>query len=53
MRSKRQEPRPLGVLPPPITEIMTLPVYKAGPAPPLRGMVTPAKPKAKRAGWIE
>jgi len=53
MRSKRQEPRPLGVLPPPITEMMTLPVYKAGPAPPSPGMATPAKPKVRRAGWIQ
>ena len=53
LRAKREEPRPLGVLPPPITEMMTLPVYKAGPAPPSPGMVTPAKPKARRAGWVE
>jgi hypothetical protein len=53
LRSKREEPRPLGVLPPPITEMMTLPVYKAGPAPPAPGMVTPSKPKARRAGWVE
>ena len=50
---KREEPRPLGIRPPPITEMMTLPVYQAGPAPPSPGMVTPAKPKARRAGWVE
>jgi len=31
--AKREEPRPLGVLPPPITETMTLPTSRAGPAP--------------------
>ena len=49
----RQELRLLGVRPPPITEMMALPVYKAGPAPPSPGMVTPAKPKARRAGWVD
>ena len=42
--AKREEPRPLGIRPPPITESMTLPVYQAGPAPPSPGMVTPAMP---------
>ena len=27
--------------------------YQAGPAPPAPGMVMPAKPKARRAGWVE
>ena len=50
---EREEALPLGIRPPPITEMMTLPIYKAGPAPPSPGMVTPAKPKARRPGWVE
>jgi hypothetical protein len=52
LRPKREEPRPLGVLPPPITETMTLPTYRAGPAPPQTGY-GPPPPKARRAGWVE
>ena len=48
---KREEPRPLGIHPPPITETMTLPVYQAGPLPPDRVGTPP--PKARRAGWVE
>ena len=49
--AKREEPRPLGIRPPPITETMTLPVYQAGPPPPSPGMVPPAMPiRRARAG---
>ena len=48
----KHEPKSLGVYPPPLDPAL-MPTFKGGP-PPLRGgMVPPAKPKAKRAGWIE
>ena len=49
---EREEPRPLGIRPPPITEMMTLPTYKAGPAPAQTGYGPPPR-KARRAGWVE
>ena len=50
--AKREEPRPLGVPPPPITEMMTLPVYQAGP-PPRQTGYGPPPPKARRTGWVD
>ena len=47
-----EEPRPLGVPPPPITEMMALPVYQAGPPPRQTGYGLPL-PKARRAGWVD
>ena len=52
LRAKREEPRPLGIKPPPITETMTLPTYRAGPAPAQTGYRPPPR-KARRAGWVE
>ena len=49
---EREEPRPLGIRPPPITETMTLPTYRAGPAPAQTGYRPPPR-KARRAGWVE
>ena len=46
------EPRSLGSGPPPITEMMTLPTFKGGPAPAQTGY-PPPKPKARRPGWVE
>lgn len=51
----KQKPTPLGSGPPPITETMTLPTFKAGPAPlgPQPVKPIPPKPKAQRPGWVE
>ena len=46
------EPRSQGSGPPPITETMTLPKFKGGPAPAQTGYPSP-KPKARRPGWVE
>jgi hypothetical protein len=49
---EREEPRPLGIKPPLITETMTLPTYSAGPAPAQTGYGPPPR-KARRPGWVE
>ena len=49
--SNKEEPTPLGIVPPCITETMTLPTYTAGPPPLSPGVAEPAKPRQPRPGW--
>ena len=50
----KSKPKPLGIIPPSVSEMgLTLPTFAGGPPPPQTGYGGGAKPKTTRPGWAK